>query len=247
MFEKALLDRAQRRSGWSWMGLVVQAGLVGAAVAVPMIHPEVIAVVLPKVTLHVPLTPAPPVEVEVQQPTSAAPAGSVQNAVRRVTRIFTAPARYDNPVATIVDGPDVSFVPFDVGGGRVIATGPSQTIAGASFPTAAPPKPPETRKPETPSRPVRVGGIVRPPQVLSRVNPVYPPLAKQSRVSGVVKLEGIIAKDGTIQQLKVLSGHPLLVKAALEAVTSWRYTPTLLNGEPVEVIAPIDVNFVLSQ
>ena len=54
------------------------------------------------------------------------------------------------------------------------------------------------------------------------------------------------AKDGTIQKLHVISGHPLLVQAALDAVKKWRYSPTLLNGEPVEVIAPIDVNFILS-
>ena len=58
---------------------------------------------------------------------------------------------------------------------------------------------------------------------------------------------GVIARDGTVQRLRVLSGHPLLVKAALDAVTRWRYTPTLLNGTPVEVIAPIEVNFVLSR
>jgi protein TonB len=76
---------------------------------------------------------------------------------------------------------------------------------------------------------------------------VYPPLAKQARISGTVKLAAVIAKDGTIQDLKVISGHPLLIPSALEAVKQWVYQPTLLNGEPVEVSTQIDVNFTLSQ
>ena len=77
--------------------------------------------------------------------------------------------------------------------------------------------------------------------------PIYPPLAKQARISGVVHLNAVISKDGTIQDLKVISGHPLLVPSALEAVKQWVYQPTLLNGEPVEVVTQIDVNFTLSQ
>ena len=76
--------------------------------------------------------------------------------------------------------------------------------------------------------------------------PVYPPLARQTRVSGVVRLIGTIGRDGTIQQLRVISGHPLLVRSALDAVSQWIYRPTLLNGQPVEVIAPIDVHFKLN-
>jgi protein TonB len=77
--------------------------------------------------------------------------------------------------------------------------------------------------------------------------PVYPPLARQVRVSGVVKLMGIISREGRIIQLQVLSGHPLLIAAAVDAVRQWVYQPTLLNHEPVEVVAPIDVNFILAQ
>ena len=71
--------------------------------------------------------------------------------------------------------------------------------------------------------------------------------SEQARISGVVHLNAVIAKDGTIQDLKVISGHPLLVPSALEAVKQWVYQPTLLNGEPVEVQTQIDVNFTLSQ
>ncbi|HTA67537.1 MAG TPA: energy transducer TonB [Bryobacteraceae bacterium] len=84
-------------------------------------------------------------------------------------------------------------------------------------------------------------------KLLRKIIPEYPSLAKAARVSGVVRLLGVIAKDGTIRNLQLISGHPLLARAALEAVKQWVYQPTLLNGQPVEVIAPIDVNFTLGQ
>jgi protein TonB len=82
--------------------------------------------------------------------------------------------------------------------------------------------------------------------LINQARPVYPPLARQARIQGTVKLTAIISKDGTIQKLEVLSGHPLLIPAALQAVKEWRYKPTLLNGEPVEVVTQVDVNFTLS-
>jgi protein TonB len=77
--------------------------------------------------------------------------------------------------------------------------------------------------------------------------PAYPPLAKQARIQGTVRFTAIIAANGSIQSLQVISGHPLLVPSAMEAVKQWVYQPTLLNGEPVEVVTQIDVNFTLSQ
>ena len=82
---------------------------------------------------------------------------------------------------------------------------------------------------------------------ISRPNPIYPPLAKQARIQGMVRLEAEISKQGTIESLRVVSGHPLLVQAALDAVKQWRYKPTILNNEPVAVATTIDVNFTLSQ
>jgi protein TonB len=79
------------------------------------------------------------------------------------------------------------------------------------------------------------------------VTPVYPPLARQARIQGTVRFTAVIGKDGTIQNLKLVSGHPLLVPAAGEAVKQWVYKPTLLAGEPVEVLTEIDVNFTLTQ
>jgi protein TonB len=84
-------------------------------------------------------------------------------------------------------------------------------------------------------------------KLVSQPIPTYPPEAKEARIQGVVKLNATIAKDGTMQHLEVISGHPLLIPAALDAVRQWVYEPTLLNKQPVEVQTEIDVNFTLSQ
>jgi len=82
--------------------------------------------------------------------------------------------------------------------------------------------------------------------LIYRVQPIYPPIARQARAQGTVELRAIISKAGTIENLVVVRGHPLLVKSALEAVRQWRYRPYLLNNEPFEVETEITVNFVLS-
>jgi protein TonB len=77
--------------------------------------------------------------------------------------------------------------------------------------------------------------------------PVYPEVARRVRVEGTVRLEAIIATDGTIEGIRLIQGHPLLVQAAIAAVRNWRYTPPTLNGEPVEMLMYVDVNFKLGQ
>jgi protein TonB len=77
------------------------------------------------------------------------------------------------------------------------------------------------------------------------VTPVYPPLAKQARIQGTVRFNVVIAKDGTIQNMTLVSGHPLFVQPSQQAVSTWTYQPTYLNGEPVEVVTTVDVNFTL--
>jgi protein TonB len=84
-------------------------------------------------------------------------------------------------------------------------------------------------------------------KLVRKVMPVYPALARAARISGVVRLVGIVGTDGNIRKLDVVSGHPLLVDAAIGAVRQWGYRPTMLNGAPVEVVAPIDVTFRLGQ
>jgi protein TonB len=84
-------------------------------------------------------------------------------------------------------------------------------------------------------------------KLIRMVKPEYPALARTARISGVVRLLGIISKDGTIRNLQLIGGQPLLAQAAMQAVEQWVYQPTLLNGEAVEVIAPIEVTFTLGQ
>jgi protein TonB len=97
----------------------------------------------------------------------------------------------------------------------------------------------------TPSR-IRVGGNVAAVNLINKVQPVYPQLAKQARVQGSVHFTATIGKDGRVQDLQLIGGHPLLVQAAQDAVKQWVYKPTLLNGEPIDVVTQIDVNFTLS-
>jgi protein TonB len=97
-----------------------------------------------------------------------------------------------------------------------------------------------------PTQAVRVGGQIKEPKKLKDVKPVYPDIAKQARVQGVVILECTISPQGKVTNVTVLRGIPLLDAAAIEAVKQWVYTPTLLNGVPVPVIMTVTVNFRLS-
>jgi protein TonB len=82
--------------------------------------------------------------------------------------------------------------------------------------------------------------------LIYRPQPVYPPIARSARVQGTVLLRAVISREGTIENLQVVSGHPMLVQAAINAVRQWRYRPYMLNGEPVEVETQVTVNFLLS-
>jgi TonB family protein len=101
-------------------------------------------------------------------------------------------------------------------------------------------------QPPVPQR-IKVGGNVQAAMVLNKVTPVYPALAKSAGVEGVVHLAVIIAPDGTIQEIHSLSGPPLLVTAAMDALKQWVYKPTLLNGQPIQVETTVDINFTLNQ
>jgi len=94
---------------------------------------------------------------------------------------------------------------------------------------------------------IRVGGNVQAANLIRKVQPVYPPLAKAARISGVVRFTVIIDREGNVANLQLVSGHPLLVEAARQAVAQWAYKPTWLNGAPVEVVTQVDVNFTISE
>jgi protein TonB len=107
------------------------------------------------------------------------------------------------------------------------------------------PKQPEPALPQPRREPIRVGTI-RESKLIFRPEPVYSELARRVRVSGTVVLDVQIDEEGNVSDVRVLSGHPLLAGAAVEAVRRWRYTPTVLNGEPVPVVATVTVIFRLN-
>ena len=114
---------------------------------------------------------------------------------------------------------------------------PAPQAASIAVATAPP-------SPASPPR-IRIGGNVQAVKLISQPKPAYPPLARMAHIQGVVELRAIIGKDGSVQDLTVISGPPLLVPAAVTAVQQWVYQPTLLNGDPVEVDTQVDVNFTL--
>jgi len=115
---------------------------------------------------------------------------------------------------------------------------------GPVDPRRTPPTPPQTAPQQTAPAIKRSEGVQQ-ALLVRRIEPSYPILARQAGVEGTVRLHAVIGRDGTIRELEVLSGHPLLVNAARDAVREWRYQPTLLNGEPVEVETYITVVFQL--
>jgi TonB family protein len=122
-----------------------------------------------------------------------------------------------------------------------------RAIATPALP-GAPPAPPEPKPaPATPPPPVKVGGAVSEARLLARREPVYPPLARQARVSGTVRVQARITKDGQVTEVTVISGHPLLRQAALDAVKQWTYSPSMLNGQPVEAHTIVDVTFNMNR
>jgi TonB family protein len=112
---------------------------------------------------------------------------------------------------------------------------------------AAPPPPPAGPSPQLLPGQIRVGGNIQAEKLIEKPIPPYPPLAKQARIQGVVRFNAVIGRDGTVVNLTLVSGHPLFVPNATEAVRQWKYQPTLLNGQPVEVVTQIDVSFTLTE
>ena len=117
-------------------------------------------------------------------------------------------------------------------------------VIGGLRTTADAPLAPKEAKPRAP---VRVGGRVREPRLISRVEPKYPALARQTHIQGAVVIDAVLDESGNVVEMKVVSGHPLLLQAAVDAVKQWKYEPTYLNDVPVAVQLNITVTFRLSQ
>ncbi len=148
----------------------------------------------------------------------------------------TIPLAIDLSERPVESSPDVSNL------GVVGSTGTRRHGVDGSIGLSVNPAPP---LPPASTHPLRVSHWAD-GNLIYRVQPLYPPIARQARVQGAVELRAIISKAGTIENLIVVRGHPMLSAAAIEAVKQWRYHPYLLNNEPIEVETEITVNFVLS-
>ncbi|HXT24584.1 MAG TPA: energy transducer TonB [Candidatus Eisenbacteria bacterium] len=244
MFEEMVVSSPRgKKTNKSWTVIVsgiVQATFLAVLILIPLIYTEA----LPKASLATlliapPPPPPPPPPPAATQIVKVKPQVHLMDAGKLV-----APKVIPKEVKIIkeeAEQPDamgaMGGVPGGVPGGQMggVIGGVIGGVGGAP----PPPKPTQQR--------IRQGGAVTAASLINKVNPTYPPLARQTRISGTVRLHAIISKDGSVQQLEVLSGHPLLVQSALDAVRQWRYRPTLLNGEAVEVDTTIDVIFSLNQ
>lgn len=243
MFERSLLVRESGHKTWTLAASVTgQLGLLAVGLAIPLVFTDQLSPLKWTQTYTLP-PPAAPARAEVSEPATR----TSRPAVTR--RVFVAPTHIPKTIATGVDpagmeAAPVVGVPFATG-----AIGTAGFVFGELVRAAAPPvsQPVVKAAEAAPAKPIQVGGDVQMARIVRRVVPTYPPLARQARISGTVRLVGVIGKQGDIQSLQVISGHPLLVQAAVSAVRQWLYRPTLLNGEPVEVISPIDVVFTLGQ
>jgi protein TonB len=238
MFEQSMLldSAAGKKAGALAASLTLQTAGLGTLLLLPLIYTGR----LPLVQVYSPLvpriTPDPPA------PHTPAPAPSAR--ASSVPRVFSAPTRIP-PLSTQPSIAD-DLPAADAAIGLTVPLPAIAPLGVLPRIEAAPPAVHSVPAAATPKRIVRVGSAQE-AKLIHKVLPIYPPLAKLTHVSGTVHLTGIISTDGTIQDLHVENGPPLLIRAALEAVRQWIYQPTLLNGEPVEVATSIDVTFTLTQ
>jgi periplasmic protein TonB len=244
MFEDSLIESGNRlktKRGWtSMVSFLIQIGIIGVMVLIPLIFTEA----LPKTQLMTFLVAPPP------PPPPPPPAAAPVHVVKQIqTDIVNGELRTptkipqkvqmikedEAPPPSMATAGVVGGVPGGVPGGQM-----GGIIGGivSSTPMAVP-------KVATPQR-VRVSSGVSTGLLVRKVNPNYPPLARQARIQGTVILQAEISKTGDIQNLRLISGHPMLAPSAIEAVKQWKYKPYLLNGEPVEVETTVQVNFTLA-
>jgi protein TonB len=247
MFEQAILQ--QRGRSWTLAAsLTMQSAFAGGILLLSIWTIDR----LPGVTLPVPLPslPASPRPAEIVASERSAAAAFTSRALRE--KVFIAPSRIPDRVAVVID--DVNSAPPAGVVSGLTGTGlPPGLYTGTPLhhaeqevvaPPPTPAEPPALIRAK-PAKILHLGGNVLAGKLLRKVIPEYPALARQMRVAGTVRLTGIVATDGRVRDLSVIEGHPLLVQAAVQAVRQWIYQPTLLNGEPVEVTAPIEVHFRL--
>jgi len=244
MFEDSLIEsggKLKTSRGWtSIVSFVIQIGIIGVMILIPLIFTEALPRTQLMTFLVAPPPPPPP------PPPAAAPVKIVKVIQTDIVNgQLRTPTKIPQKVQMIKEDeapPPVMASTGVVGG--VPGGVPGGSMGGvigsvlSSTPVAVP-------KIATPQR-VRVSSGVQSGLLIRKVNPAYPPLARQARIQGVVLLQAEISKDGNIINLQLISGHPMLAPAAIEAVKQWKYKPYLLNGEPVEVETQIQVNFTLA-
>lgn len=254
MFEQSFVSEGKTRRPWTVvLAFAGQLLALGLLLAIPLFFVESLPVAhLTSVLLAPPPPPPPPL------PAPPPPQARVARVIHVTPRKFDAsrliaPARIPKEVAMVKDlkelpPPSLGGVIGGVPGG--VMGGVAGGVVGGILSSATPPPPPppqkvEAPKPVTPAR-IRMGGNVESARLVHEVQPKYPLIAEEARIHGEVKLKAIIGRDGTVQNLSLISGQPLLVPAAMNAVKQWVYKPTYLNGVPVEVLTEVDVNFYLS-
>jgi periplasmic protein TonB len=239
MFEDSLIESGNRlktkRGLTTSFTFVMEIILVGVMVLIPLLFTEA----LPKAQLLTGLVAPPP------PPPPPPPPAAVVKVVKIQTNMINdqlrTPTKIPKKIEIIKEEeapPQMAGVVGGVPGG--IPGGTMNGVIGGIANSAA-----IVPKIATPTR-VRVSQGVTSGLLIVHPQPTYPPLAKQARIAGAVVLQAEISKDGSIQNLHVLSGHPMLVPSALEAVKRWKYKPYIRNGEPVEVETTITVNFTLA-
>lgn len=244
LVESSVFKKKTNKTWSVFVSVILQVMIVGVLILIPLIYTQRLPAAMMTTLITAPPPPPPP----------PPPASAMQKmqVVKPIVRLMhngelLAPRAIPKEVKMVkeeVAPPDVNSigveggVPGGVAGGST--GGVIGGILGGMVPTAAPPPPPKQH-----TGPVKVGGQVQEAMLISKPLPVYPPLARQARITGTVVLHAIISKDGRVEELTVISGHPLLVQAAKDAVQQWRYRPTLLNGEPVEVDTTIQVTFTM--
>lgn len=220
------------------LSMLFQTAFLAVLILIPLIYTEALPKTMMATLLVAPPPPPPPPPPPIAQVVHVKPQVHLMDAGKLVT-----PKVIPKDIKIIKeDAPDMSAgmtggVVGGVAGGQM--GGVIGGVIGGVGAAPPPPKPTQTR--------IRQGGNVTAAKLVNKVQPQYPPLARQTRISGTVRLHAIIGKNGQVEQLEVMSGHPLLVQAALDAVRQWKYQPTQLNGEPVEVDTTIDVIFSLNQ
>ena len=242
MFEDSLIESGNRfktkRLSTTVLSFTLQVLLIGVLILIPLIYTDA----LPKTQLMTFLVAPPP-----PPPPPPPPAAAAVKVVKMVSEVVNGELRQPSKIPSKVQMIREDEAPPDLGAGGVPGGVPGGipggsaggVIGGILSSTAALPKV------ATPQR-VRVSSGVSTGLLIKKVTPNYPALAKQARIQGHVLLQAEISKDGTIQNLQLISGHPMLAPAAIEAVKQWRYKPYLLNGEPVAVETQVDVVFSLS-